>query len=175
MILDVTVPAGQLHGIEVKNGPFARLSEPQRNGFPQVRESGGTIARVDDGASLSVGEQLGPMDVDIARIDVEPEGPTYTSDAKGKAGEAHVGEQLDATNAEIVGSHVHVTAADGGNTEIDFVVRGAEGGADVRITDADGSVVLDVHVPEGDLVGLEVKNGPDARESDAQIAVPTGS
>ena len=55
-------------------------------------------------------------------------------------------------------------------TEIDFVVRGAEGGSQVRITDADGSVVLDVHVPEGDLVGLEVKNGPDARESDAQIA-----
>ena len=45
-------------------------------------------------ASLSVGDELGPMEVDLARIDVEPDGPTYTADAKGKAGEAHVGDQL---------------------------------------------------------------------------------
>ena len=167
-VVDVVVAEGELRGIEVKNGPTARETEAQRDGFPQVRDTGGTVDQVDAGGSLSVGDELGPMEIDLARIDVEPDGPTFTADAKGKAGEAHVVDQLAPSNLEIAGEHVRITTADGGTTEIDLVVRGGAGGSQVSITDADGRVVVEITVAEGELVGLEVKNGPDAHPSDAQ-------
>jgi hypothetical protein len=167
-VVDVVVAEGELRGIEVKNGPTARPTDAQRDGFPQVRDTGGTVDGVDAGGSLSVGDELGPMEIDLARIDVEPDGPTFTADAKGKVGESHVVDQLGPSNLEVAGQHVRITTADGGMTEIDVVVRGGSGGAQVSITDADGQVVVELTVAEGELVGLEVKNGPDAVPSEAQ-------
>ncbi len=167
-VLDVVVAEGELRGVEVKNGPTADLTDAQQAGFPHVRSTGGTVVEVDGGGTLSVGEELGPMEVDLAEINVEPDGPTYTADAKGKAGEAHVSDQMATSNLDVAGEHVRITTADGGMTEIDFVARAGEGGAHVSITDADGRVVVEVDLPEGELVGIEVKNGPSAVESRAQ-------
>ena len=70
VVLDVQVPEGDLVGLEVKYGPEARESDAQIARFPQVRESGGTVNRVDDDSTLVVGERLPGFNVHIVRINV---------------------------------------------------------------------------------------------------------